>query len=75
MIPRDQAALNAIEEAFKSSRLDIGRQAILCVSMIEGILGVSASSATRAKMEEKLLHGITPVHISQALELLRQDPA
>ncbi|TPK16670.1 hypothetical protein FJ872_17870 [Mesorhizobium sp. B2-5-9] len=69
------AALNAIEAAFKSSRLDLSHQAILCTAMIEGILGITASSSTRAKMEEKLVHGITAEHITQALELLRLDIA
>lgn len=71
--PRVTAGLvNMVEAAFKASRLDIGEQARLCVGMIESALSpLSIPSDVRAKMEEKLLRGITREHIDQALELLR----
>ncbi|ESZ70015.1 hypothetical protein NKI32_19800 [Mesorhizobium sp. M0761] len=64
---------NAIEASFKASRLDIGQQAVLCVAMLEGALSLIIPNDIRAKMEEKLLRGITREHIDQALELMRQD--
>lgn len=65
--------LGLVEAAFRASRLDLNGKARLCAEMIEEFEGIKASREVRARMEELLVHGVTPEHIKRAVEVLRQS--